>query len=96
MGFPPGNEHTKTEILLGYNFIATTNHQQVGPILMDETHRGNSAQLHSVQIRQELQAIFQGLAAKDCIQDLAVSDTLDTVSKNLAHSRTYRLACLIF
>jgi hypothetical protein len=63
---------------------------------MEETHRGNSAQLHSVQIKQELQVIFQGLAAKDYKQDLAVSDTLDTVSKNLAHSRAYRLACFDF
>lgn len=63
---------------------------------MEGAHRGSSAQLHSVQIRQELQVFFQGLAAKDRIQDLAVSNTLDTVSKNLAHSRAYRLACLIF
>lgn len=81
---------------LGYNVTGTTNHQQVGPILMEETHRGNSVQLHSVQIKQELQVIFQELATKDRIQDLAVSNTLDTVSKNLAHSRAYRLDCSMF
>ena len=59
---------------------------------MEETHGENFAQLHSVQIRQELQDLFQGLAAEDRIQDLTLSNTLDTVSKNLAHSRAYRLA----
>ena len=81
---------------LGYNVTGTTNHQQVGPILMEETHRGNSVQLHSVQIKQELQVIFQGLATKDRIRELAVSNTLDTVSQNLAHSRAYRLDCSMF
>jgi len=71
-------------------------HQRVGPILMEETHRGNTARLHSVQIGQELQVFLQGLATGDRAQDLALSNTLDTVSKNLAHSRTYRLVCSTF
>ena len=89
-------QRTQTESLLGYNVSTTTNYWQVGPILMEDNHRGNSVQLHSVHIKQELQVIFQGLAAKDRIQDLAVSNTLDTVSRNLAHSRAYRLDCSMF
>src|SRR5258706_3839700 len=63
---------------------------------MEEIHRGNSVQLQSVQIKQELQIFFQGLATKDRIQNLAISNTLDTVSKNLAHSRAYRFDCSMF
>lgn len=58
---------------------------------MEAIHRRNSAQLHSVQIGQALQVILQGLAAEDRIQDLALMNILDTVSRNLAHSRAYRL-----
>jgi hypothetical protein len=63
---------------------------------MEENHRGNPAQLHSVQIRQELQVFFQGPAVEDRIQERALSKTLDTVSKNLAYSLAYRLGCSIF
>ena len=74
----------------------SSNHQQGGLILMEESYRGNASHLQSVRIGQELLVILQGLAAQDRVPDLAPSNILDTVSKNLAHSRTYRLACSVF
>src|SRR5258708_9099321 len=68
----------------------TLNHQRASPILMEEKFQGNTAQLHSVQIGQALQVFLQ-VAAKERAQDLALSKFLDTVSKNLAYSRAYRL-----
>ena len=62
---------------------------------MEETYRGNAARLHSVQIGQELQVFLQGLE-EDRVQELALSNILDTVSKVLAHSRTYRLVYSVF
>lgn len=62
---------------------------------MGETYRGNTAHLHSGQIGQELQVFLQGLA-EDRVQDLALSNMFDTVSKNLARSRTYRSALSVF